>query len=71
MGFEPFSLDGCHQIELLIVDRKSDLRKLAEVVGSNPIRSISFILVNYGIELSLFSVVVGQKPCHNTTDGSF
>jgi hypothetical protein len=23
-------------------------------VGSNPTRSISFILVNYGIELSLF-----------------
>jgi hypothetical protein len=32
VGFEPFSLDGCHQIEFLIVDRKSNLRKLAEVV---------------------------------------
>jgi hypothetical protein len=32
VGFEQFSLDGCHQIELLIVDRKSNLRKLAEVV---------------------------------------
>ncbi|HKI08050.1 MAG TPA: hypothetical protein VKA09_06615 [Nitrososphaeraceae archaeon] len=28
-GIEPFSLDGCHQIHLLIVYRKSDLRKLA------------------------------------------
>jgi hypothetical protein len=36
VGFEPFSLDGCHQIDLLIIYRKSDLRKLAEVVGSNP-----------------------------------
>jgi hypothetical protein len=34
VGFEPFSLDGCHPMELLIVDRKSNLRKLAEVVGS-------------------------------------
>jgi hypothetical protein len=36
VGFEPFSLDGCHQIELLIVDRKSDLKKLAKIVGPNP-----------------------------------
>ena len=36
MGFEPFSLDGCHPIEPLIVDRKSNLRKLAKVVGSIP-----------------------------------
>jgi hypothetical protein len=54
VGFEPFSLDGCHQIELLIVDRKSDLRKLAEVVGSTPTRSISFNLVNYGIKMRVF-----------------
>jgi hypothetical protein len=54
MGFEPFSLDGCHQIELLIVDRKSDLRKLAEVVGSNPTRSIFITLVNYGIKSGSF-----------------
>jgi hypothetical protein len=54
VGLEPFSLDGCHQIELLIVDRKSDPRKLAEVVGSTPTRSISFILVKYGINLRLF-----------------
>jgi hypothetical protein len=32
----------------------------AEVVGSTPTQSISFILVNYGIELRLFSVIVGQ-----------
>ena len=33
---------------------------IAEVVGSNPIRSIFFILGKYGIELSLFWVIVGQ-----------
>jgi hypothetical protein len=30
----------------------------AEVVGSNPTRSISSNLVKYGIKLSLFSVIV-------------
>ena len=34
--------------------------KKAEVVGSNPTRSISFILVKYGIELSSFLTIVGQ-----------
>ena len=41
----------------------------AEVVGSTPTQSISFILVNYGIELRLFSVIVGQEwqePGFNT-----
>jgi hypothetical protein len=33
---------------------------IAEVVGSNPTRSISIILVIYGIELSLIWEVVGQ-----------
>jgi hypothetical protein len=42
VGFEPFSLDGCHPIELLIVDRKSNLRKLAKVVGSIPSVDPSF-----------------------------
>ncbi|MDQ4016377.1 MAG: hypothetical protein M3136_11525 [Thermoproteota archaeon] len=42
VGFEPFSLDGCHPIELLIVDRKSSLRKLAKVVGSIPSADPSF-----------------------------
>jgi hypothetical protein len=42
VGFEPFSLDGCHQIELLIVDRKSNPRKLAEVGGSTPTQSIFY-----------------------------
>jgi hypothetical protein len=32
----------------------------AEVVGSNPTRSTSFNLVEYGIDLSSFSVIVGQ-----------
>ncbi len=62
MGFEPFSLDGCHQIELLIVDRKSDPRKLAKVVGSTPTRSIFINMVNYGISLKLFSVMSDKKP---------
>jgi hypothetical protein len=32
-------------------------------VGSNnPPQSISFILVNYGIELSLFLVIVRKEP---------
>jgi hypothetical protein len=42
VGFEPFSLDGCHLIELLIVDRKSNLRKQAKVVGSIPSVDPSF-----------------------------
>jgi hypothetical protein len=33
---------------------------IAEVVGSNPTRSISFVLVEYGIGLDSFSVIVGQ-----------
>ena len=33
----------------------------AEVVGSNPTRSISSNLVKYGIKLSLFSVIVRQN----------
>jgi hypothetical protein len=40
----------------------SKIRKLAEVVGSTPTRSISFILGKYGIELSLIWEVVGQNP---------
>jgi hypothetical protein len=32
-----------------------------EVVASNPTRSISSILVNYGIKSCLFSVIVGQN----------
>jgi hypothetical protein len=34
--------------------------------GSNPTQSISSILVDYGIGLSLFSVIVGQfqQQCH-------
>ncbi|MFL6418430.1 MAG: hypothetical protein ACJ71P_03300 [Nitrososphaeraceae archaeon] len=35
---------------------------IAEVVGSNPTRSISFILVDYGIVLRLILIIVGQKP---------
>jgi hypothetical protein len=35
---------------------------IAEVVGSNPTRSTFINLVNYGIELSSFLVVVGQNP---------
>jgi hypothetical protein len=55
VGFEPFSLDGCHQIELLIVNRNSDPRKLAAVVGSTPVTLSIFInLVNYGIRISAF-----------------
>jgi hypothetical protein len=33
---------------------------IAEVVGSNPPRSISFIQVNYGIELNSVLTIVGQ-----------
>jgi hypothetical protein len=29
-------------------------------VGSTPTRSIYFILVNYGIEMNSFSLIVGQ-----------
>ena len=31
-------------------------------MGSTPTRSIHFTLVNYGIVMSLFSVIVGQNP---------
>jgi hypothetical protein len=41
---------------------KREFSYLAEVVGSTPTRSISFILVNYGITLSSISIIVGQKP---------
>ena len=34
---------------------------IAEVVGSNPTRSILINLVNYGIELSSFRLVGGQN----------
>jgi hypothetical protein len=30
-------------------------------VGSNPTRSISFILVSYGIKMSSSSVIIGQN----------
>jgi hypothetical protein len=33
---------------------KEQPKKAAEVVGSNPILSTTFILVNYGIELTSF-----------------
>jgi hypothetical protein len=33
----------------------------AEVVGSTPTQSTSFILVNYGIESHLFWIVVGEN----------
>jgi hypothetical protein len=39
----------------------SKIRKLAEVVGSTPTRSISSNLVGYGIILILFSVFVGEN----------
>jgi hypothetical protein len=39
---------------------RSSLRKLAEVVGSNPTRSMFINLVNYVIELSLILIGVGQ-----------
>jgi hypothetical protein len=45
---------------MLIKKKHSLLLLLAEVVGSNPTRSISFILGKYGIILSLFWEVVGQ-----------
>jgi hypothetical protein len=39
-----------------------DLKEFfAEVVGSNPTRSIFINLVNYGIVLSLILVFAGQK----------
>jgi hypothetical protein len=41
------------------------LVRIAEVVGSNPTRSIFISLVNYGIELGLFLVNVGRKPYSN------
>jgi hypothetical protein len=34
---------------------------IAEVVGSNPTRFISFILVKYGIGMSSFLMSLGQK----------
>jgi hypothetical protein len=34
---------------------------LAEVVGSTPTQSIFITLVNYGIKLGSFSVIVGQN----------
>jgi hypothetical protein len=40
--------------------RELPLKRAAEVVGSNPTRSIFINLVKYGIKLSLFSVIVGQ-----------
>ena len=36
------------------------MKKLAEVVGSNPTQSAFITLVKYGIDLALFRVVVGQ-----------
>ena len=44
------------------LDRPAHLKRAdyAEVVGSNPTRSIFINLVNYGIELRLFWVVVDK-----------
>lgn len=50
-----------------IGDTELHEKKLAQVVGSTPTRSISFILVNYGIELSLFWEVVGQNISQERT----
>jgi hypothetical protein len=61
VGFEPFSLDGCHPIELLIVDRKSSLRKLAKVVGSTPTQSIFINRDNYGIKSYVCSRQLSDK----------
>jgi hypothetical protein len=58
VGFEQFSIFNRCPFRQII---KSETRKQAEVVGSTPTRSISSILANYGIELSLFWTVVGQK----------
>jgi hypothetical protein len=55
VGFESFSLDGCPQLDLLIVDRKSDLRKLAE--GSwlhlPPCQFLSVVQLRYYSECNL------------------
>jgi hypothetical protein len=52
--------------DLIICAAVYFLSDIAEVVGSNPTLSISSILVDYGIGLSLFSVIVGQfqQQCH-------
>jgi hypothetical protein len=55
MGFERYrSLITALSFGWIIISQK-----LAEVVGSNPTRSIIIILVDYGIGLSSFLVVVG------------
>jgi hypothetical protein len=51
-----------HVDRLRVEDAFLPTADIAEVVGSNyPTRSISFILVNYGIESQLFWVVVGEN----------
>jgi hypothetical protein len=44
---------------------------IAEVVGSNPTRSISFVLVNYGIVLNSILITVEKKASNAMHDNRF
>jgi hypothetical protein len=47
---------------ILIKKKHSRLLLLAEVVGSNPTQSTFINMVNYSINLSSISVIIGQNP---------
>src|ERR671932_185029 len=50
----------------LLINNKEQPQKLAQVVGSNPTRSISINQVKYGIKSGLFLAIVGQINSNGT-----